>query len=275
MSSTNLTRLMMIVGLCASQLTGFSAQAGNYFLKRYVDQDAGLSFTQTVPDTQAAEWVGSTTTDNTRYFTNYKTVCDTTICGYTQQWQCHDEQVCHDEPWCTNGNCGSSHRVCQNQQRCGNEQVPQFCQTNCRQEPFTDTDITKIQSALVVHVTGASAAVLKDVIKEVHVGVITTDHYRGCFDPNNGNREGDMPRELKPFMHDGTIVASDNSLLVMKAKGYRLRHNPDWLNLAGFERGDTVTINVQVEPTGNSDDFYSVLPSKVGFPSIHTSSNSQ
>lgn len=249
---------------------------------------------------------------HTTYFTAYRTECDRVVCGYDQEYRCDTVTRCHsplgaldasslelaslglsdialDRPHPRDpghppprgpvdrdppgGGGGRPHPRdpgdhdrdrCYTERVCGYESVPRYCDTNCREVPYTDSRTQQMGSPVIIKLVGISDEDLKKV-KSLNLGVKTNDKFQEAI--RNIKK---APKKLRDAFKN--LKAEDRTLVVLVAKGYRLREGQDFLRLAdNFKAGDQVMIELQVEPTGGSKEVHSALGSTVDFPALHTS----
>ncbi|HLE00663.1 MAG TPA: hypothetical protein VJB59_10420 [Bdellovibrionota bacterium] len=248
--------LVLLASLAAmTTLTGCKEMLFlNTFVEKYVEIEASKA-QPGVPG--VLEMNGKLVFLHTEYFTNYRTVCDTEICGYDEVYRCHTHERC----------VKNDHGVdqCSTYETCGYESVPRYCEVNCRQEPFTDSSTSRTISPIIVNLHGVDAKDAKK-IKEVALAVKTNHKFREALQ-NQENQHKKARSVLKSLNQDA------NTILVLKAKGYRLSPQENFLSLAtDFNKGDKVVIHVNVESTGSKETAYSGLGSKDDFPELHTSS---
>jgi len=231
----------------------------------------------------------------TEYFTNYRTECDRQVCGYDREQRCytterctgsapscHTSTVCHttSDSVCHTDSSGVEHctstprRECEDVERCTGggqvcrpdtvchwEDVPRYCDVNCRQVPYQDSRVYDRSSAVTVKVSGVSGGKINDLA----IGARTNSAYEGLF-----NTAVSKPKEIEDVLK--TLSKDDKSLLVLKAEGLQLRGGQKFLELPpGFKAGDPVSVDVAVEPSGSQKKTWSALGSASNFPVLNES----
>ena len=224
---------------------------------------------------------GNIVFQHTTYFTNYREACDTEVCGYTHERVCHYAMTIvdtrgpgHDGPIDTRGP-GHDHdgpidtrdpgRRSDPVEICETVEVPQYCRVNCRNVAFEDSTTSDIKSPVVVTIKGVSADQSKK-FKELMFGVKTNSQFQDAM-VNPGKR----PAKAKALFDQ--VSKDDKTIIVLRAKGFKLRAGQNFLNLASdFKAGDAVAIDLEVESAGESGTVFSAAGTSVDFPELHTSS---
>jgi hypothetical protein len=128
--------------------------------------------------------------------------------------------------------------------------------------PYTASKTTKTESPVTIRLTGSIPA---KAIKELALGVKTNGKFQSLLD-----NPASQPKELQEVLKG--ILKTDRTLLMLKAKGLRLKPGQNFLALSpDFKAGDAVQIEVAVEPIGSKKDVISVLGSPTDLPALQTS----
>ena len=306
-------------------------------LKDYVEQSVEL---KTSSKTSSADQVGQLVFTNTRYWTSYRHVCDTQICGYDSQYVCHTRTRCdhdlhlnstvvaslsefqrdHDDHGGGHGddhgghggggnggghgddhggNNGGGHGGgddhggpggddhgghgggddhgghggddhghdhCETYEDCGYEQVPRYCDVNCREEPYTESSTTKTVSPVVARIRGITGSNKNAQVTGLWLGAATNAKFQQAFSDYSAR-----PKGLESLFN--LFKRSDKTLLVMQAKGLELVQGQDFLNLSSnFSRGDTIQLNVTVRETSSTSKQVSAVGTNEALPNLSTSS---
>lgn len=229
-------------------------------MEDYVQETVELSVDQVRDDGKRLTLEGDLTFKHTSYWTEYRTECDRVVCGSEREYRCHTRTRCvrrdgHKE-------------TCTTYRDCGYEDVPKYCDTNCRQIPYTESSTRKTVSPVKIDMTRKDGGgVRKNRIDGLYFGVNTNAKFRDAIDHPSSQPEG-----TEFLFRD--LTRDDDTLLVLKAKGYRLAAGQSYLRLPeDFKAGDVIRMNVLIERTGDSDDtIYSAVGSVDQFPELHTSS---
>ncbi|MGK5086212.1 hypothetical protein WDW86_01535 [Bdellovibrionota bacterium FG-2] len=257
-------------------------------LDRYVEQVVDLKFAKTTE----ASFQGVLSFMETTYFTSYRRVCSTAVCGYDWDYRCYYETRCDSvvdvqvsdaggnerpreyerggghpgEGHHGGGHPGEGHPSCHSHQVCQNVMVPRYCEVDCHDVPYQDSSDQYFPSRVFVKLEGISAAEV-GTVNELQFGANTNASFHA--DVHNAQK---LPKKLRASFADLSIA--DQTLLVMKAKGFKMVSDTGFLKLpADFKRGDDVSITIQVEKTGNSDVVVSSMGTTAELPVLHTSVN--
>jgi len=244
--------VLALAGLCATSLLGCKEIRQ---LKGLVGQVVEIEATsEESADTLAME--GRLKFTDTYHFTSYRTECDQVVCGSEEVYRCEETEDCRTSP--------NGHYVCRKQETCGYETVPQYCDVNCREVPYADSSRSHTYSQIGVKLVGVTQEQAKN-IKEIALGVRTNGKFQKLV-----AQLADAKPAVQALFRD--VHADSNTLVALKAKGFRLKAGQDFLRLNGFTRGANVEITLEVEPTGTDKVETSVLGSSENFPELKTDS---
>ena len=268
---------MKIKSLAISLLCLGLAGCGDVDLKPFFGQvlqfktgDAQKLTNQSVQVSSAVKFT------HTRYFPNYRTECDSEVCGYNISEDCTPitrctggSQECTPIERCTSAGCHtdqvcrSSPPDCSTDYVCRTVSTPRYCDVNCREVPFQDSVSTDTLSPVTLTVSGSSD--ILDNIKQLELGVKgNSELARLIQNPQQ------RPKDSAPLFE--SLSASDKSVMVLRAKGLRLVRGQNFLSLpAHFKRGDSIKIDLQVESAGVKDEILSSVGSETDLPDLQTS----
>jgi hypothetical protein len=261
---------MKSFGILALALVSTFAFSGcNDPMKDYVEQSVKLD-----PSKQLAPGgAGTLVFTQVSYSTEYQQVCDHYECGgYEQicsgggQTVCTGGgQVCEPVQRCTASGC-TTDSVCHTVPQtchtstpvCQSEYVSRTCDTNCREEPYQVRHETPIQSAISLEIKGGDASK----VENLSLGVKTNDKFIAAFDDPT-----QRPKNLG-YLWD-SLSKTDKTVLVMKSKGFQLVKGQSFLDVpADFRPGDTVKVEVQIEPSGSDQDGVTAVGTSTDFPAL-------
>jgi hypothetical protein len=155
--------------------------------------------------------------------------------------------------------------ACYTRDVCGYESVPRYCQVNCRQVPYTESNTVKIESPVAVRVTLAGgAAIRQDAIQSLQIGVKPTGKFVEAF-----NNPSMRPKHYE-YLFD-SLHPADRTLVVLAGNGIRLANDQNFLVLPpNFRAGDPVSIELQLVPGGGQNQV-SAVGTAADFPVLNTS----
>ncbi|MEK6579475.1 MAG: hypothetical protein AABZ55_09650, partial [Bdellovibrionota bacterium] len=229
-----------------------------------------------IESTKGGELVGHLNFTHTQYYNAVRRVCDRALCGYDNEWQCHYDRVCYtvDHGVVCRGSSntckqtpGSVIHHCENVRECGYVAVPRYCDVNCHNENYIDSNTTTQTSPVRVQVRErAGARVDLGTIKGLWLGVKTNSRFlRAMDDPSL------RPEDYSDLFNQ--LNKTDKTIMVLSAKGYRLVSGQSFLKLpAVFKGGDPATVELVVEATGTNKEVTSVLGTTEDFPALESSS---
>lgn len=240
-------------------LMGLSACREIDFMDPFVEQSVEIEAVDSDKNTSGAlEMAGELVFTHTQYTRRERTECDRVICGYDEVYRCHRRERCF------RGEDGK--RRCEPYRDCGYESEPRFCDTNCRNVPYWDSETFRSTSNILVRVKGVPQESWDD-IEEIMLGARTNSKFQEAME-----KPSTQPEKIQAVLKQ--LEKTDKTVLLLKAKGFRLRASQDFLKLPeNFDSGDPVTIELDVEPTGSGKTEISAIGSEVNFPDLHTSSS--
>lgn len=250
-------------------------------LDKYVEKNITIDTSNVSVGDLSTSFAGNVRFTETHYFTNHRRVCDQYVCGTDSYETCRPERICdndHTEPPHHNppvptpvpGDHPHPPRPrleigmlgCHSFPVCQTHVKVRYCDTNCRQEPFTDSTETHFTSPLTIEIQGVDQS-NKSLIKKLALGVHTNQAFKAAVE---------IP-SLRPKNSEGlfeSVKATDQILLVMQAKGLKLRSTSSLLNLPlGFKKGDPILLQVEVENT--SSEMLSAIGTSETLPDLASS----
>lgn len=220
----------MAAAFASVSLLAFSAC--NTPLEDYVAETVKLEATRS---TTTGETLlrGSLDFERKYTVTRYHQVCDSYVCGYDSH------EACYNVPRCRTVDgqevCEGSHRECESVSE------PRYCETNCRNEPYTEVETETTTSPVVAKIVGADAAN----VETLWLGVETNGKFEQAI--KNVSQLPSDDRALFENLREG-----HQNLLMLEGKGIKLSADQDFLKLADdFRPGQLIELEVNVTSSGS------------------------
>jgi hypothetical protein len=240
----------LAICLAAASMTLLTVGCDSSKMNKFFDQVVELKVLNTAPASAA----GTLKFYQYATSTHYREVCERYQCGTDTSQSCGTRERCKKVP---DGSDDGYKVVCETEHYCDTHHEPRYCQGPCHQEPYTSTQEYVTPSGVTVVVRGAQAGQ----VEKLFLGVRANANFVAAVqDPSK------RPKGTGDLWDD--VSASDRTVLVLQAKGLKLKQTSGWISLGGFKRGNSVKIVVDVVGTGSSKSAVSALGASANFPSI-------
>lgn len=234
----------------------------NLELRNYVDRVIELNLT---PQSQDAA-VGVLEFQREVKISDQEVQCEKVACGSHFQKSCERSNESVPGRWVCNPTLPLSQRCRYEapksdwvETNCVEKKITDYCTQNCKKVAVTKNVGSLLHSAISVRFQGIQDP---NALESLELGVNTNLAFSETL-----AHLGQSTLELRGLL--SSLQSSDKNLMLLKAKGYRLVADQDFLPLSsGFDAGDPIEITLRVEPTGSPSEVVSVIGTRVAFPPL-------